>query len=96
MGTREEMVGAQDAITTDEWQSGKRPNGYESTSNLVHQLHDRGKRLKDCLSAETYARWNELVGMAKRSGLQAAEAAELARLSQVVSAAVKEKLESAK
>jgi hypothetical protein len=34
--------------------------------------------------------------MAKRSGLQAAEAAELARLSQVVSAAVKEKLESAK
>jgi len=72
------------AITADDWRQGKRPEGYQKTSELVRMAHRRGLHLRDLFEESFISRQNLLVKKAETEGLTGAEADEIVRVSRTV------------
>jgi len=78
-GGEEEKV-----ITSDAWRQGKRPEGYQKTSELVRMAHRHGLHLRDLFEESFISRQNLLVKKAETEGLTRAEADEIVRVSRTV------------
>ncbi|MFA5413605.1 MAG: hypothetical protein WC348_03640 [Patescibacteria group bacterium] len=80
-------------ITPEDWQQGKRPEGYQKTSELVRMAHRHGLHLRDLFEESFISRQNILVKKAETRGLTEAEADEIVRVSKTVYQTLDEALE---
>lgn len=79
-------------ITPEDWQQGKRPEGYQKTSELVRMAHKHGLHVRDLFEQSFISRQNLLVKKAETKGLTGAEADEIVRVSRAVYQAIDEAL----
>ena len=81
-------------LSTFDWHAGKRPEGYQSTTEMHDKLKAKHLRSKDVLGLEKVVRWNALIYKAYNGGLTAQESDEMVALSKEYNANARTLLES--
>lgn len=81
-------------LSTFDWNAGKRPEGYQSTTEMHDKLKAKNLRSKDVLGLEKGVRWNALIYKAYHEGLTAQESNEMVALSKEYNANARTLLKS--
>lgn len=68
-------------LTPEDLAAGKRPKGYQGTTEALREAHTHGRRVRTVLGLKFQGRWMALQAKGRESGLTQSECDELAAMS---------------
>ncbi len=91
----QEGAGGEKGITSDAWQRGERPRGYEETTTVIRMAYAYGLNLDDLFTPSFLSERDTLVQKAGAEGLTQAEADRIVEISKEVNQKLREALDAA-